>query len=278
MGSSTWYILLPLLLCSLVNSGTAALEHRASLKSFDGLRAECSQYLPASGNAPEDCSDRCVGLVGYFWNDTIGRSSNSIARFYQPDPCDQDYINRTLTCMCDTVLPLPRRPSCQRATQTLQCYRDQFGQLINQVPLYVPYKKLQGFLTLGQCVQMLQIPGERFVQIMDEGYDKSADGQCLMRCFLIRAGLYSDCGGPDIKRFSLQCEGYGPEYEQSVANCYAELKKQQLDSCTLATRMLYECVQANEYSTNAITIAIPFVTVDFDFSGFWPTFPPIMVP
>nr|XP_019546559.2 general odorant-binding protein 45 [Aedes albopictus] len=247
MGSITWCIF-SLTLFSFASHDTIALQHATTLKSFDELRLECLQYLPpseASYNV-EDCSDRC------FWNDTNGRSSNSIARFYRPDSCDQDYINRTLQCMCETVQTLPRNASCQRASCAMQCYHDQFGQLINREPLYVPFNKFLGLRIVGQCAQMLQISGVRLDQIMVEGFDKTPEGRCLMRCFLIRAGLYSDCGGPDIERFSVQCEGYGPEYKQLVTNCYEELKSQQLDSCTLATRMLYECVQANEYSTSNI--------------------------
>ncbi|XP_062711426.1 general odorant-binding protein 45-like [Aedes albopictus] len=252
MEAKKWYIFLLFLTISNFASIASSLQHSATLKSFDKLSTECSQYLPSSSASynVEDCSDRCLGLVGRFWNDTIGRTSNSVSRFYRPDSCDQDYVNRTLQCMCETVQSLPRNASCQRASCSMQCYRDQFGHLINREPRFVPVNELKTTQIFLECAQILQIPSEQLGQIFTDGCNKTAEGRCLMRCYLLRAGLYSDCRGPDIGRFSVQCQGYSKEYEQWVTKCYAGLRAQQLDSCTLATRVLDECIQGNEYSNS----------------------------
>ncbi|XP_062711425.1 general odorant-binding protein 45-like [Aedes albopictus] len=252
MGVKKWYIFIPFLAVSYFANNASSLQHSATLKSFNELRIECNQYLPsndASYNV-EDCSDRCLGLVGHFWNDTVGRTSNSVSRFYRLDSCDQEYINRTLQCMCETVQSLPQDANYQRASCSMQCYQDQFGQLINWEPQFVPVNDLKTTHIFRECAQMLGISFGQLGRILTNGYNKTAEGRCLMRCYLVRAGLYSDCGGPDIGRFSVQCQGYSQEYEQWVSKCYAGLKAQQLDSCTLATRVLDECIQGNEYSNS----------------------------
>ncbi|XP_062711424.1 general odorant-binding protein 45 [Aedes albopictus] len=234
----------------------SALQHAATLKSFDELRIECSKYLPPVGASYniEDCSDRCLGLVGRFWNDSTSITTHSVSRFYQPDACDQDYIERTKQCLCETVRSLPRNASCQRASCSIQCYQDQFGELKQRMPQFVPVSKLQSSQIIGECAQILQISDKTLKQILADGYGNFAEGRCLTRCFLVRAGLYSDCRGPNIDRFSIQCEGYGAKYEQIVVKCYAELKAQGLDSCTLATRFYDECIQSNEYSNSNMDI------------------------
>ncbi|EAT45174.1 AAEL003538-PA [Aedes aegypti] len=244
MGLKKWCIILPYL-CSFAIC-VSALEHVATLKSFDEIRYECSQYLPSSED--EDCSLRCLGLVGRFWNDTIGTPSNSVGRFYRPDSCDQCYLNRTEQCLRRTVLNLPGSAVCQRASNGLLCYKDQYGQLINRAPQFVPVVKLRAMRIFRECAQMLEIPFDKVDRIFKEGRNNTSEGRCLTRCFLIRAGLYSDSRGPDIGRFAVQCEGYSVEYERTLVQCYEGLKAQQLDSCTLATRVLDECIQNNEYS------------------------------
>lgn len=249
-------IVLPLLgLCIFASRGFT-LQHTATLKSFDELRIECSRYLPPVDalNNVEDCSDRCLGLVGRFWNDSISRTVYSVNRFYQPDSCDQDNLDRTEQCLCETVQSLPRNASCQRASCSMQCYQDQFGELINQKPQFVPVSKLRSAQIMSDCAQVLQISQDTVRQILHDGYNNTCEGRCLVRCYLIRAGLYSDRWGPNIARFSVQCEGYADEYERSVTDCYAGLKAQQLDKCTLAARFYDECILSNEYSNSNMDV------------------------
>nr|ACH90468.1 atypical odorant-binding protein 68 [Aedes albopictus] len=244
-------ILPSLLWIGILGLQAASLQHSATLKSFNGIINECSSYLSPGGGS---CSDRCLGLVGRFWNDTVARPSVSVGRFYRPDPCDQDYINRTLDCICDTVLPVPRNDICQRASNGLQCYRYQYGRLVASDPLYVGITPLQSQQVFQECSQMLSLSPVQLQQIAQSGYSNSPEGSCLVRCYLIRAGLYTDSHGPDIARFAVQCEGYDDAYEASVGKCYQELKLKQLDNCTLAARMYDECIQSNKLSNSNIDI------------------------
>ncbi|EAT45175.1 AAEL003511-PA [Aedes aegypti] len=251
MMSSGAFILSVVLSVSISVLQTSSLQHSATLKSFNEILSECSRYLPSND---EPCYDRCLGLVGRFWNDTIARPSVSVGRFYRPDPCDQNYVNRTQQCICDSVLPLPRKDVCLRASRGLQCYRNQYGRLIADEPLFVSVTPLQSSQIFQDCAQMLQIPRAKLEEIVQQGYSKSPEGSCLVRCYLVRAGLYSDSQGPDIARFAVQCEGYEDAYEASVARCYQKLKSEQLDKCTLAARTYDECIQANEYSNSNLEI------------------------
>ncbi|XP_021706511.1 general odorant-binding protein 45 [Aedes aegypti] len=260
MESKTFHFLLPLL-CTLA-SYTEALDHAAILKSPNELQLECSKYLPSidvSRNV--DCTDRCIGLVGRFWNDSIGRPAQTIARYYQPDTGSQDYITRTDQCLCEKVLTVPRNAYCQRASSGLQCYRDNYGQLLTGTPQFVPVTEIRAAQIFWDCAQMLQISRDRLTQIFKDGYNKTSEGRCLIRCFLVRAGLYSDCQGPNIGRFAVQCVGYTAEYEQAVVSCYDRLKKESLDSCSLATRTMDECIQGNQFSSSDIDGLVTFVGV-----------------
>ncbi|XP_062557732.1 general odorant-binding protein 45-like [Armigeres subalbatus] len=247
-------------ICIALNQASSPLEHAATLKSFDQLRIECAQYLPANSSSTDDdggdgCSDRCLGLVGRFWNDTVGRPHYSVGRFYRQDPDDLDYINRTVLCMNETVHSLPPCAGCHRASCGMQCYQDQFGELVNQEPKFVPVPNLKGVRIINECALILQLSAEDLQHILEHGYTNTSESACLTRCLLIRAGLYSDSHGPNIERFSVQCEGYDDKYAETVTKCYVSLQEQELDKCSLAARVYEECIQINMYSNSNIDIS-----------------------
>ncbi|KAL1380975.1 hypothetical protein pipiens_003492 [Culex pipiens pipiens] len=76
------------------------------------------------------------------------------------------------------------------------------------------------------------------------GIEHCREFKCLFRCFLIREDLYSDVGGPDIERMSVQCGGrYGDEaFRRRAMECVWNLQAQQLDRCELAYRVANDCV------------------------------------
>ncbi|EAT37093.1 AAEL010874-PA [Aedes aegypti] len=220
-------------------------EHSASLKSILSSTAECNLYLPTEA-LRQECGTRCVSLVNRIWNDTNGRLSDTIGRFYVEGPQDPCARNRTLQCLEQVTASIPIRNSCKLADASVNCYRNNYGQLDVKSPRFVAFSDVQQVRILTECAAMLGV-SDKLVQVVRNGLQSIPEGACLLRCLLIRQGLYSDQRGPDLKRVSVQCggyEGYEQEWRANVTRCVAAVHAERIcDKCLQAERIAVDCLQ-----------------------------------
>ncbi|XP_062714071.1 general odorant-binding protein 45-like [Aedes albopictus] len=236
----------------------SANKHAVVFKSIRSTDAECLQYLP---NDSSNCATRCRGLVDRFWNDTSG-VGYSIGRFYQPSPDDACYQNRTARCLAGVIAT--SSDSCQRAEQSVKCYDDQYGQLDSEAVRYIPLTRLQHIQIVKECVAMLGMSEETLKQVAING-SAIPEKSCLLRCFLIRHGLYSDEGGFDWERLELQCGGYGVGWNpRKIQQCINGI--QECGKCSKVLSFADDCVnmyfRLQPYVYDKIDASVPF-TVDF---------------
>ncbi|XP_055532146.1 uncharacterized protein LOC129722586 [Wyeomyia smithii] len=84
-----------------------------------------------------------------------------------------------------------------------------------------------------------RIAGIRIVGIFVE-----SKASCLMRCIMIREGLYDDVRGPNNDRLYVQCGGYGTseeDFKRDSQQCVNRLRTTCTDNCTLLARITKEC-------------------------------------
>uniref|UniRef100_A0A8D8H808 General odorant-binding protein 45 n=1 Tax=Culex pipiens TaxID=7175 RepID=A0A8D8H808_CULPI len=208
-------------------------QHSATFKSICTADRECSHYSQAP-----NCATRCRGLVTRFWNDTTELPDATISRFYEPrHPATED------RCIKDVNARSPAWDSCRRAELITSCY-DQWS---NDSRLaFVPFTNLQLLRNLQGCIDILRLQPSIVSAIARNGILSHPKGRCLFRSFLIRSGLYSDSAGPILDRINVQCvSGYGQELSlQNVNFCVAKLRREAgLDKCSLAARVVHECLQ-----------------------------------
>lgn len=222
-------------------------QHSAQLKSIDSAFGECNKYLPTVG-LQHQCDKRCVALVHRIWNDTVGVLSETTGRFYTQDPHNSCARNRTKQCLSEVSSTIPRRKSCKRAKASIDCYIDNYGKLDVKGLRYVPFTDIQQVLILQQCAAMLGIL-DKLDYVVQNGMRSIPEGACLLRCLLIRQGLYSDESGPDLVRLSVQCNGYGEneaEWRANVTQCVAAVQAERsCNKCEQASKIASQCLMMN---------------------------------
>lgn len=228
---------LPLLICALLLTEyvSATNRHSARFKSSRSTDSECYRYLNVlDGN----CSVRCRGLVDRLWDDQSGLGL-SITQFYKPDPEDKCYLNRTVRCLKG----VSATESCSRVDKYVQCFNDQYGRKDTETARFIPFTAVQHTRILMECAAIQGIPVESLQRAAENGSELSQEA-CLLRCFLIRQGLYSDAGGLDLERLEVQCGGYGSGWDPvAVRQCIA--KVEDCDKCSKVQRIAKECLQAH---------------------------------
>lgn len=244
-------------------------HHNAIFKSVRATDHECSIYLrDQTACDGEDCTLRCRGLLTRYWNDSVGVPSATINRFYRPSVLDLGYSERTGCCLREVTTRVPLRAVCRRADAAIGCFNQHYGHFKVKSPKFVPFTELQHQQILRECIDVLRIPQTIIAGYLKHGIEHYPEAQCLLRCFLIREGLYTDAGGPDLHRMSVQCEGnYSDEqFRRKASKCVGKLQKQCLDKCELAFRICDECVTgevqllsvfvgASKSTSNSITVS-----------------------
>ncbi|XP_001651313.2 general odorant-binding protein 45-like [Aedes aegypti] len=228
-------------------------RHKIVQKSLAGTGIECQQYDP-----PWNCAVRCQTLLTRDWVDSTGMQS-PYDRFFQPDPNDQCYMNRTQRCLLDKQLTVPRNKLCLRADSSVQCFLIQSGQVIMDQPKFVAPSRLLENQIFLECGTMLGFSRQRIWEILYKGEFTLPEISCLVRCFLIRSGLYDDKSGLNLERFYVACGGYDDAFYHNVTKCIANVEAAgQCDKCTRAQRLALECV-GSQYP-----IFVPVSQTDID--------------
>ncbi|XP_065077870.1 general odorant-binding protein 45-like [Ochlerotatus camptorhynchus] len=216
-------------------------HHKIVLKSLQRASRECTLY-----GTTDQCLARCTTLITRDWNDTVGILS-VYDRFYKPDPSDRCNSNRTQRCLHAQELTATPDRVCLRASEAVQCYLDQFGQVIQDEPKFVRTTALQKQQIIKDCGAMLGHSEERMQELLADSEYLLQETRCLFRCYQIRSGMYNDVQGLNMERFYVACGGYEDDFNQSAAQCIADVRNVvPCDKCTLAQRMTMECI-GNRY-------------------------------
>ncbi|XP_053667227.1 general odorant-binding protein 45-like [Anopheles marshallii] len=231
-------------------------EHSRIETSLVQAQHECVTYLNLpkhrlyqylvynySNDAKTKLMIRCVGLILQWWNSEGVLNEHVIEQYFLPDAGDTTYRERTAVCV-ETKAP-EGDALCSRAFETFQCYLQQYGELIH-CPKVVPLSDERLAETMHFCLDVLSLPLSYFENCTSsaELFLATDQSRCLLRCFVIRAGLYSDQHGPFAERFRLQ---FGPLKADVFDNdlegdyCVTRLRREGYDECSLAARSLYEC-------------------------------------
>nr|XP_019537223.2 general odorant-binding protein 45-like [Aedes albopictus] len=223
-----------------VVSTAYANQHKIVQKSLSEVNVECGLYSPSGS-----CLARCVTLLTRDWNDTAGLSP-VYDRFYRPDPNDHCNSNRTQRCLSDLGARVASEVKCLRASGSVQCYLDQYGEVIMNAPRFVKPTPLQQQLIIWECGAMLGLSGDQILRSIDDSGYSMHETRCLYRCYLIRSGMYTDEGGLNMERFYVACGGYEDEFYQNVTQCAERVRSSTScdDRCTLAQRLASECIGA----------------------------------
>ncbi|XP_062716032.1 general odorant-binding protein 45 [Aedes albopictus] len=222
----------------LVECLATAGRHSSIFKSIRSTDDECDRY---SNERNGNCSVRCRGLLLRFWDDQRGKLGfYALKQFYQPDPEDKCYLNRTMRCLKRVSVP---DESCQKVAQYVRCYKDQYGEENTAIARFIPFTPMQQTRILMECAAILGISEDSLREAAKSGGEIPQEA-CLLRCFLIRQGLYSEAGGFELERLELQCGGYGSGWNPvAVQQCIANVTD--CDSCTKVQRMAKNCLQVH---------------------------------
>uniref|UniRef100_A0A9I3EI14 Uncharacterized protein n=1 Tax=Anopheles dirus TaxID=7168 RepID=A0A9I3EI14_9DIPT len=194
--------------------------HLAVTKSFSRALQDCMEYLQVPGyryaeyaanSFPDDpetkCLLRCVGLNLRWWNDTAGVQAAVMERFFQPDPLDVEYENRTETCLQQSLMSGDTSDSCNLAYESFMCYLQHYGNLV-PCPQYHPEDESRDVRIARDCMNVLQVPEQMLRAYRKGNFPDAPETRCLLRCFFLRSGLYSVDTGFDVKRL------YTRDFEQ----------------------------------------------------------------
>lgn len=222
-------------------------HHKIVQKSLQRASSECVLY-----GSSDQCLARCITLITRDWNDAVGILS-VYDRFYRPNPSDQCSSNRTQRCLHAQELRTAPEKVCLRAAEAVQCYLDQYGQVILDEPKFVRTTDLQKQQIIRDCGAMLGHSEQRMLELVADSEFLLQDTRCLYRCYQIRSGMYNDVHGLNMERFYVACGGYEDDFNQSAIQCMANVRKSiPCDKCTLAQRMTIECI-GDRYDTIANT-------------------------
>ncbi|XP_065081774.1 general odorant-binding protein 45-like [Ochlerotatus camptorhynchus] len=232
-------------LVALASGVIEAGQHDAVLKSFSTSGGECGQYLNNDGNG--ECNVHCIGIVNHNWNDMQASFTRNYAYFFTPDADDKCYQNRTDRCLDQVYSSIPIYNKCLRAQQAGQCYNDQYGQLNASLPHYVPMTDLQYTRVMRQCAYILGLSDYQLSTIVEQGAYNASDGACLLRCTVMRMGLWHDKKGIDLARATMQCGIYGDK--TAILDCQAKIMAEECDKCIQVKRTAQECLKMH-YKVN----------------------------
>ncbi|KAL1381138.1 hypothetical protein pipiens_013681 [Culex pipiens pipiens] len=200
---------------------------------------ECGRYL----GSDHDCAAYCEQLVLRSWNDEYGVLQARYGRHYRPNCDDSDYYNRTVDCIQRGTGP--RDDFCCRSSVSKRCYLENYGHLEPTAPQILHMPKLRLRSNLEQCARILKISEEELADYRAVLFQHPPKARCLLRCLLIREGLYSDRNGPDAHRTYIQCGGYGDTeeiFQRELRDCVASIWARYRDPCERAAHVVFECI------------------------------------
>ncbi|XP_055604164.1 general odorant-binding protein 45-like [Uranotaenia lowii] len=192
------------LLCGLQVPLTLAIgRHSVALKTLTSIQAECRAFLQVPAAGPEgECEPRCELYAARAWDDVKG-PVYSVYRITRDNqlPVDSCVLDQTYRCMWNwDRFNLTGPEPCRWALSTTFCFFDNFGILDFNKLIYLRPMALELRSVVGICKNIVQVSDQDLEEIVIRGVVDSELVGKLVRCVIIRAGLYSDADGFNLDR------------------------------------------------------------------------------
>ncbi|XP_055524588.1 general odorant-binding protein 45-like [Wyeomyia smithii] len=252
-----------------VTVNAVAPRHKIVLKSLQRAQHECRQYLPEPVSEEGTCEAYCEQLVLRSWSTATSELLYiPYGRHFKPDCTDLHNLNRTLDCLCTRLAKTPVENVCYWASAHWECYRDQFGALID-TPQIAPQPELLIRDTIEQCARILQVSDRELLVYASHRFTLSSKSRALQRCILIRQGLYTDETGPNLDLMYVQGNGYNVDevdFIIKVSKCVDRVQLKCSDNSTMVTRVTNKCFPPGtgplDYLLPAILAPIAKTSID----------------
>ncbi|EAT43756.1 AAEL004856-PA [Aedes aegypti] len=217
---------------------TDALQHNAVYKSINSAGPECRTIL--TRQSPLDCRLRCLSINTGDWDDCSG-VPRTYDRFYVQDPTDVGYQQRTQQCIANVSVSILRGDICAFSARSTECYDANYYDIVLDQLVFVPSKSLQYQQTIRDCAGMLGFTEHVISDVLRDDCFALQETRCLLRCLLVREGLYGDQCGAQIDRLYVVTGGFDQLFRRDVKKCTGRLRAMGLDKCTEAYRVASEC-------------------------------------
>uniref|UniRef100_A0A182M2X5 Odorant-binding protein n=1 Tax=Anopheles culicifacies TaxID=139723 RepID=A0A182M2X5_9DIPT len=237
-----------------VTLAALACGHGYETKSIAHAYLECLQYLNISrqsmyaydstavpSNTGGNCLMRCIGLNTRWWNDETGLNEKALVRFFrQTDP---NALEQARTCLANVSSP---SDTCAAAYRSFRCYSDALGEVIAH-PEYVAPSREEIRRAVGDCAAMLQVSDEQVTScVAGESFLHSGNATALLRCVVLRLGLYADSTGVMCDRVQLLMDSdtalaWTEAHTEEAKRCENDLRELGADVCLVAAHSVEVC-------------------------------------
>ncbi|XP_055604169.1 general odorant-binding protein 45-like [Uranotaenia lowii] len=229
----------------------AAGSHSAISKTALEIHTECRKILQNPMNAKEaECEDRCEVYLYRAWNDIRGPAYNVYRAIWnQQKPGDECFVDRTYRCLWNrNQFNLTTPELCRRATETTTCFDWYHGLVTPLTDVFVRPTAFRLRSIVESCRTILQLTDQDLHDPLNNGFVESEMSACLMRCVIIRAGLYTDADGPNLDRLELMYGARSIErnnFWHTGQKCVEETRQRYPDvsACSLAAHIVDECFE-----------------------------------
>ncbi|XP_052900012.1 uncharacterized protein LOC128306519 [Anopheles moucheti] len=246
--------LLILATCCTVTQAAHSTGHGYETKSFAQAYLECLKYLNISrqpmlaydttsvpSNSGGNCLLRCIGLNTRWWNDETGLNEKALVRFFrQTDPSSLDQARTCVAKDSDTS------DTCAAAYRSFRCYSDALGEVIAH-PEYVAPCREEIHRAVSDCAAMLQVSDEQLTSCVGaESFQHSGNTTTLLRCVVLRLGLYADSTGVMCDRLQLlmdsdTAQSWTESRAEEAKRCENDLRVLGADVCLVAAHSVEIC-------------------------------------
>uniref|UniRef100_A0A182PQ64 Uncharacterized protein n=1 Tax=Anopheles epiroticus TaxID=199890 RepID=A0A182PQ64_9DIPT len=239
--------------CAVILAAPSA-GHGYETKSFAQAYLECLQYLNISRqslyhydsaavplNSGGNCLLRCIGLNTRWWNDETGLNEKALVRFFRQ--ADGESLEQARTCVAQLTKPAD---TCAAAYQTFRCYGNALGEVIAHAEYVAPCRQ-EIRRAVSDCAKMLQVSDEQLEScVASETFLHDESASALLRCVVLRLGLYTDTTGVLCDRVQLlmdedTAELWTEARVQEAKRCEENLRELGADSCVLAAHAVEIC-------------------------------------
>uniref|UniRef100_A0A182Y7G9 Odorant-binding protein n=1 Tax=Anopheles stephensi TaxID=30069 RepID=A0A182Y7G9_ANOST len=251
-GGLVWLLILGVHLTVILAAPSTG--HGYETKSFAQAYLECLQYLNITrqpmtaydatavpSNTGGNCLMRCIGLNTRWWNDETGLNEKGLVRFFrQPEP---NALEQARTCLATVATT---SGSCDAAYRTFRCYSDALGEVIAH-PEYVAPGRAEIHRAVSDCATILQVSdGQLGACVGAETFLHDGNSTALLRCVVLRLGLYADSTGVLSDRLELLMDSdtalsWTEANAAEAKRCESDLRVLGADVCVVAAHSVEIC-------------------------------------
>uniref|UniRef100_A0A182STI7 Uncharacterized protein n=1 Tax=Anopheles maculatus TaxID=74869 RepID=A0A182STI7_9DIPT len=251
-GGFVWLLLLGTH-CTVI-LGAPSTGHGYETKSFAQAYLECLQYLNITRqsmyaydttavptNTGGNCLLRCIGLNTRWWSDETGLNEKALVRFFrQTDPKSLEQARTCLATVSNSS------GTCDAAYRTFRCYSDALGEVIAH-PEYVAPCREEIRRAVSDCATMLQVSDGQLASCVGaETFLHDGNSAALLRCAVLRLGLYADSTGVMSDRLVLLMDGdtaqsWTEGHVEEAKRCEHDLRELNTDVCVVAAHSVEIC-------------------------------------